>query len=77
MPNYKYKQDVIGNTFGLWTVIEACEQRDKRNQVQYRCVCVCGRESLLRKATLVSGRSKGCIFCRNHHVLRKNGEIAK
>lgn len=71
MPNHKFKEDIVGKVFGYWTVIQLSPEKDKRNCVQYECVCKCGKKAFQRKATLVSGRTLGCYVCRNHHTLKK------
>lgn len=51
------KKDVIGKTFGLWTVIS----RSHFDQnTYYNCKCECGKTAIIPLQTLTSGGSKSC-----------------
>jgi len=58
------KQNLIGQTFGRWTVIKSSQmQTNKSNRNRhYLCVCSCKNktERVVKSASLFSGRSKSC-----------------
>jgi hypothetical protein len=53
------KKDLIGSTFGRWTVIEE-DGRDKRGSVMWKCRCSCGTERPVLGANLTRGLSTSC-----------------
>ncbi len=50
---------VVGQVFGSLTVIGVAP-RDNWNHLQWRCVCKCGREKLVKTSDLNGGRVKSC-----------------
>lgn len=48
-----------GDRFGLLTVIEEVRIPGKAAR-HYRCLCVCGGETTVRKDNLLSGRQRSC-----------------
>lgn len=69
-----------GDLFGKWTVVEKSESRvchfkyrKTRNIRHYfKCVCICGNESLVRSDLLTNKKSKACRKCasRENALLR-------
>lgn len=49
--------DLVGKTFGRWTVTELAP---RTYQTMWRCVCVCGVERNVSGANLVSNKSTSC-----------------
>ena len=50
--------NIAGQQFGRLTVIERVES--PRAQAQWRCVCDCGKETVVRSQDLRSGHTKSC-----------------
>jgi hypothetical protein len=65
------KKDMIGNIYGLWTVIGETEK--KRASYFWLCRCQCGTEKLVEGCTLRNGTSKSC----GCHLLDKKNRIEK
>jgi hypothetical protein len=51
--------EIIGNSYGNLTVLEALG-RNKHSQREYRCLCSCGKETIVLKSSLVNGLTKSC-----------------
>ena len=68
------KEDLTGQRFGRWTVVE--EAFSKYNKAHWKVICDCGNEGFVATSTLRSGQSKscGCIReeyyknCGKHHM---------
>lgn len=60
MPGPKPRLPVIGDTFGLWTVIEHPFHEGKYWLVA--CRCECGAERPVKTMALYAGRSKMCAY---------------
>lgn len=57
-------RDLMGQTFGNWTVLERIPRKPGDFGVMWLCRCVCGNERAVPSANLCSGHSKGCRDCR-------------
>lgn len=58
------KKDLIGRTFGLWVVIGEAPKRGKH--IIWKCRCLsCSNIKEVYDEHLTSGRSSGCLMCRN------------
>lgn len=55
--------DISGLRFGKWTAISFSHK--KGHHAYWLCKCVCGREFIVRKDHLISGRSCSCNHCKN------------
>lgn len=53
---------LVGQTFGDWTVVGEAVIVDRARS--YPCRCRCGHESLVTRANLIHGLSKACVMCR-------------
>lgn len=53
------RQDISGMVFGRLTVIGPTEYRYNRN-VLWKCICSCGKETLLTAQKLTRGNTKSC-----------------
>jgi hypothetical protein len=56
-------KNLIGRTFGQWTVIGDSGIRSKDRRVKWICKCVCGETQTITTRGLTSGRSKHCRRC--------------
>lgn len=60
-----------GDRFGRWTIIKEVDKAVSANGNKLRCFlchCDCGKESVVRLYSLVSGRSVSCgCYMRSHH----------
>ena len=54
------KLDLTGKRFGSLVAIEESEHRSSRNEVYWKCLCDCGKETTVRIGHLTSGRIKSC-----------------
>lgn len=60
--NYKYK-DLTGMHFGKLHVIERAKDwigANGHRHIQWRCLCSCGNEVIIKGSSLVSGYNKSC-----------------
>lgn len=54
-------EEIIGKTFGFWTVIKKSENKNKKDKHKvYLCRCICGKEHIIRKSSLVNSKSMSC-----------------
>lgn len=53
------KQDLAGQTFGLWTVL-AVAPPDTSGRRRWRCRCACGAETEVAAGNLLSGYTTSC-----------------
>lgn len=51
-------KDFVGKRFGMLTVLEYAGKRDGMHR--WRCLCDCGRESVVGQTLLQSGKTKSC-----------------
>lgn len=57
-------QNLIGQTFGSWTVLGLTRRKKGHGEIIYLdCVCSCGQRSAIRMATIVNGQSQRCKSC--------------
>jgi hypothetical protein len=57
--------DLVGQTFGLWTVLQKVERRRRHENRIWLCRCRCGVEKRLSTYQLRQGLSLSCRSC--HH----------
>jgi len=62
----------IGETYNRLTIIAFSHRGGKRNEVYYKCKCICGNERTARYTDLRSGAAKSC-GCYLHDKLTKHG----
>lgn len=55
-----------GRRFGSWTVVG--EREVVRGAGHYRCRCDCGTELLVDQSSLLRGRAKHCLKCKNRSL---------
>lgn len=55
----RYAKDLTGQKFGRLTVIERAGS-DKKWQARWKCLCDCGKETVVTTNQLTSGRTKSC-----------------
>ena len=67
----KKVKSAIGEKFGQLTIIG--EYRDLRNFIQYKCKCDCGKETVVYRSNLISGKTKscGCLYKKSNQKFRK------
>ena len=54
------KNDLSGQKFGRWTVLNKTDKRTKNRTIIWHCKCDCGKEKDVDAYTLRSGQSKSC-----------------
>lgn len=57
--DFKMRDDLIGKTFGDWTVLNFAYKNNK-DILYYHCRCKCGKERDVKKYNLVHGKSTSC-----------------
>jgi len=62
-------KDLIGNRYGRLVVIERAEN-NKQDEVCWRCKCDCGKEKIISRRSLDTGRSQSC-GCYHKEVISK------
>jgi|GEM_PF-4312753 len=60
--------DIVGQKFFGWTIIEKATKRSSEGSIQYLCRCSCGIEKLKTKRAVSCGTSKQCKLCANKIV---------
>ena len=53
------KENLIGQRFGKWLVIDKSEKRSKHGRILWICQCECGTISEILRDSLKSGKTKG------------------
>jgi len=53
---------MIGQKFNKWTVVEF-DSKTKNHNSLYKCICECGKESIVKDSNLRTGKSKQCKSC--------------
>lgn len=62
------KIEMIGRTFGLWTVIGECDRRAGSGSAYWKCKCSCGNTSSVLGTNLRNNSSNGCTSCAKRGV---------
>lgn len=70
------KINVVGKTFGFWTVKRESPFKTSTGHLQYWCECVCGNERLIQRANFVSGASQSC-GCKKVEKQTKHGHARR
>lgn len=68
------EKDMLGKTFGCWTVISKTEKRNTSGIIFWHCRCICGTERDVIGNSLRNGTSLSC-GCKN--ISKGNERIAK
>lgn len=73
--HYKHEvEDLRGQTFGYWTVLERDTSFQK--DTMWKCRCVCGTVKSIRAGSLKSGNSKSC-GCKRSDIMADSGYVRK
>lgn len=51
---------MIGQKFGLLTVLSQVEKRGSTGHIYWNCICDCGKEKAIRSSSLRTGHEKSC-----------------
>ena len=51
--------DITGRQFGRLTALQF-DHRDKNGKAIWKCICSCGKETVVRYDSLISGNTKSC-----------------
>lgn len=60
-------EDLKGQKFGYWTVVERAENHPATRRAQWFCECECGTKKIIRASALKSGKSKSCGCHKNDY----------
>ena len=61
------RQDLTGQEFGYWTVIEKHGMDTKKQHTEYLCRCgLCNGLYVIRADNLIQGRTSKCACCGIH-----------
>ena len=82
LERFKRVRIAPGQVFGRLTVLEeapAPTEYTTYTGLWYRCRCQCGNEAVVRRASLVGGRTKSCGCLQREHIanLNKRKEVKK
>jgi hypothetical protein len=70
-------EDLVGKTFGEWTVLRVSLKKKKPNGgMYYFCKCSCGTEKEVGAESLRNGKSTACVSCGRKKTIKrfcKNG----
>jgi len=69
------KIDEIGNKYGKLAVISSAKNPGnyKTTTSFWRCLCLCGKEKIIRSDHLRSGKSQSCGHCSRPVIVERNG----
>lgn len=70
------KVEMIGRTFGRWTVLAESKERTKSGTIRYKCICQCGTVREVSGCLLRNGDSTSC-GCYNHEIITKQDAVYK
>ena len=65
-------QDLTGQRFGRWMVLEKTDLRNADKRIMWKCKCDCGNEGIRPGKDLKDGHSKSCGCYRDYLVNHKN-----
>lgn len=71
----KISQDLLGQVFGYWTVLNRVS--NYHGQSRWQCRCICGKESTKTSLSLLSGKSTKCMKCAGHEFVDLTGHKNK
>ena len=64
------RMDLIGQTFGMLTVIDLSEKTDAAGARMWKCRCKCGNITYTSSNKLISGKKKSC-GCENPYAPKR------
>lgn len=69
----KKREDMINRCFGKLTVVDTAYIKEtcNRKRAYYRCVCNCGRETIVRGTDLRLGKTTSCGSCSRREAVAK------
>lgn len=70
-------EDLKGQKFGYWTVVERAENHPATRSAQWLCECECGTKKIIRASALKSGKSKSCGCHKNDYNKIHGGTLAE
>lgn len=76
MNNKEIYKNFIGTIFNRLTVI-SFNHTGKWREKYYNCICVCGKECVVRGYVLINGKTKSCGCLQKEHALRHVKRIAE
>ena len=57
-------EDLKGQKFGYWTVVERAENHPATRRAQWFCECECGTKKIIRASALKSGKANRVVAIR-------------
>ncbi|MCC8066739.1 MAG: HNH endonuclease [Clostridiales bacterium] len=63
-------QDIIGNQYGKWTVVDYVEKKGPHHL--FRCRCACGNERIIPLNNLKRGLSRSCGHCIKPQIIQED-----
>ena len=70
------KEDLVGQKIGRWTVIKY-DHTDKNYRSYFLCKCNCGKEKIVARHSLVTGRSLSCGCMNKYDSLKHNDSYTR
>jgi hypothetical protein len=65
-----YAKDLTGLIFGRITVLRRHPEKDKFGSLQWVCLCICGKETVVRTTSLKSGHTTSCGCYNREQVVK-------
>lgn len=69
------REDLIGKTFNIWTVLSLHEDNEDASKCAWECVCVNGHKKIMTQKNLK--RTKHCPLCKEMELRKKQKEKEK
>ena len=70
-------KDLIGQKFGLLTVVEKAEKKGKNPNIRWRCRCDCGNETTVFAYHLTTGHTKSCGCLQKEFAIKHASNLNK
>lgn len=70
------KKDLVGKTFGKWTVIKYAHT-DKNYRSYFLCKCSCGKEKIVARNSLIMGKSLSCGCMNKYNSIKHNDSYTR
>jgi hypothetical protein len=66
-----YYKELLGKTFGRWTIIDIIKK--EKSRIYFQCICDCGKIKEVYCSSVISGKSKSC-GCLSKELIRKRNK---
>lgn len=70
-----FRRDLIGKKFNKLTVIEKYNKCEKTKRSQWKCICECGNEVVVKTNELTTGNKKSCGCLKKENTKRQLKQV--